>query len=124
MAQIGHKTWAIAGGRVPLNSTGREPEYTSCDDVCILNTSDKAAEIKLTIYFEDKEPQGAYQITVPAQRMRRIKFNDLINPLPIPLDTDYACTIESNVAVVVQFNRRDTSQQANAITSMPAFYSD
>ena len=124
MAQIGHKTWAIAGGRVPLNSTGREPEYTSCDDVCILNTTDKEAEIELTIYYEDKEPQGAYHITVPAQRMRRIKFNDLIDPLPIPLNTDYACTIKSNVPIVVQFNRRDTSQQANAITSMPAFYSD
>lgn len=121
MTAIGHTTWAIAGGKTPLESSGPEPEFTSCDELCILNTTPTEASITLTVYFTDRDPIGPYKLNVPPQRMRSVKFNDLIDPLPIPLNTDYACTIEADVPVIVQFNRRDTSQPANAIASMTPF---
>lgn len=118
---IGHKVWAIAEGYIPDFSHGPEPQMTSHETACILNTSNQQAQVSLTIYFADKDPVGPYIITVPARRTRHIRFNDLTDPAPIPKDTEYACVIESDVAVVVQYTRLDTRQAENALLSTIAY---
>lgn len=120
MNTIGKKFWAIAEGFIPSKSTGLE-EMASHETACILNTNDEDADIKLTIYFSDKEPVGPYHITVPARRTRHLRFNDLKEPAPVPLDTDYASVFLSNIPVVVQHTRLDSRQAANALISTIAF---
>jgi hypothetical protein len=112
---IGKKKWVFAAGRIPLHSTGREPEFTSHDKIAVLNTSSQDAEIKLTIYYEDQQPVTDHAIKIPARRVRKIKFNDLIDPLPIPLDKAFGFTLTCNVEVVIQFSRMDTSKKHKAI---------
>jgi hypothetical protein len=119
--EIGHKIWAIAEGYIPSYSHGPEPQMTSHETACILNTSDKEAHVKITIYLSDKNPVGPYNITVPARRTKHIRFNDLHSPMPIPKDTDYACVIESNVPIVVQHTRLDSRQAENALMSTMAY---
>lgn len=121
MKTIGKKTWAIPGGRIPLRSTGREPECTSVDQLCILNAGADEARLEITVFYAACDPVGPYRLTVPAKRVRHVRFNDLIDPLAMPLDTDYAALVESDVPVVVQFFRRDTSQAENAVTGFMAF---
>ncbi|MFU8807384.1 MAG: sensory rhodopsin transducer, partial [Bradymonadaceae bacterium] len=53
---IGHKRWAIPEGYIPGESTGPEPEMLSHETACILNTSDEDAHIKITIFFEERDP--------------------------------------------------------------------
>jgi hypothetical protein len=118
---IGHMTWVIPGGHIPLKSTGREPECTSRDEICILNTAETPANVSITVYYGNRDPAGPYELLVLAQRVMAVRFNDLINPEAIPLDEPYACVIESTVPVVVQFTRQDTSQAANAMTTTMAF---
>jgi hypothetical protein len=115
MNAIGRETWVIPGGRIPLRSTGPEPEFTSRDELSVLNTGDTEARLSLTIFYTDREPVGPYQLPVAARRLRHIRFNDLIDPEALPLDVHYGVVVESNVPVVVQFNRIDTSQDALAI---------
>ena len=107
--ETGSKLWAITGGHIPLNSTGKEPENTSRDVLCLLNTGDAVARIKLTVYYADREPAAPYEITVAAQRMRNIRFNDLIDPEAIPLATDYACLVVSDVPIIAGFTKIDSS---------------
>jgi hypothetical protein len=121
MKGIGCKTWAIADGHMPLRSHGAEPEFTSVDKLCILNTSEKDADLEITIYHSDSEPIGPYPLQVAARRVRHVRFNDLINPQAIPLDRPYAAVIRSSVPVLVQVTRRDTSQAENAIATTLAF---
>ena len=121
MSAIGRKVWAIAGGRIPLESTGREPAFTSFDQLCVLNATDREARVALTIYYADREPVGPYELTVAARRVRHVRVNDLIDPLAVPLDADYAAVVESNVPVVIQFTRQDTRQAENALMSLAAF---
>jgi hypothetical protein len=118
---IGHQVWAIAEGYIPSYSTGPEPQMTSHETACILNTNTKEAHVKITIYFSDKDPVGPYLVTVPARRTRHVRFNDLKDPAPIPKDTDYACIIESDVPIVVQHTRLDSRQAENALLSTIAF---
>ena len=97
MDAIGKKIWVIAEGYIPSYGNGPEPEFTSHETACILNTSNRKANITITIFFTDKDPVGPYHITVDAQRTLHLRFNDLRTPEPIPTDTDYASVIESDI---------------------------
>jgi hypothetical protein len=118
---FGKTTWVIAGGQIPLFSTGREPEFTSRDILCVLNTNPKEANIQLTIYHSDKPPTGPYRIKVKDRITCHIYFNDLIDPEPLLLDKEYAVIIKSDIPVVVQFTRMNTSQANLASTMTMAF---
>lgn len=120
---IGHKRWAIAEGYIPDSSHGPQPEMLSHETVCLLNTSDNDAHVQITIFFNDHEPVGPYQVTVPARRTKHVRFNDLKDPAPVPRATDYASIIESDVPIVAQHTRLDSRQDANALLSTIAFAS-
>jgi hypothetical protein len=124
MKTIGRKIWAIPGGHIPLFSSGHEPEYTSHDQLCLLNTMDEEAQVEMTIFYTDREPVGPYHLVVPARRVRHVRFNDLIDPEALPVDTEYASVIESNIPIIVQFSRLDSSQAENAILSAMVFPAD
>jgi hypothetical protein len=121
MKPLGKKVWAIADGYIPAKSNGPAPQMTSHETACILNVSDQPAHIEITIYFSDKAPVGPYKITVPPERTRHIRFNDLKDPQPIPLDTDYASLLVSDIPVVVQHTRLDSRQAENALLSTIAY---
>jgi hypothetical protein len=118
---IGNTLWAIPEGYIPSGSTGPAPAMTSHETACILNAGDEDAQVQFTIFFSDRDPVGPYRVTVPARRTKHVRFNDLSDPAPIPLDTDYACIIESNVPVVVQHTRLDSRQAENALLSTMAY---
>lgn len=60
-------------------------------------------------------------MTVGAQRTKHLRFNDLKDPAPVPVGTDYACVIESDVPIVVQHTRLDSRQAENALLTTIAY---
>ncbi|ACO48185.1 sensory rhodopsin transducer [Deinococcus deserti] len=121
MKSYGHRIWCVPAGHIPLRSTGEEPRYTSYDQLCILNTGDQDAQLKLSIFYADRDPEGPYLLCVASRRVRHVRVNDLIDPRAIPLDVEYACLVESEVPVVVQFVRQDTSAGAQALMTSMAY---
>ena len=121
---IGKTLWVFAGGYIPVESTGKEPEFLSKDTVAILNTSGREASIKMTFYFEDQEPVGEYEVKVQPQRLRRFNVNDLINPHALPLGVAYGGLITSDVPVVVQLTKQHTGQAALALMGLTTFSDD
>jgi hypothetical protein len=117
---IGRRRWAIAEGYIPPESTGPAPEMTSHETACLLNASDEDARVAITVFYADREPV-TYRLTVPARRTRHVRFNDLRDPEPIPLGTDFSSVIEASVPVVVQHTRLDSRQAANALLSTIAW---
>jgi hypothetical protein len=118
---IGHRRWAVAEGYIPPFSTGPEPEMTSHETVCILNTGDSTAQVRITVYFSDRDPVGPYQVEVPGRRTRHVRINDLDDPEPVPTSQDYAFVVDSDEPVVVQHTRLDSRQAENALLSTIAF---
>jgi hypothetical protein len=118
---IGQKYWAIAEGYIPVMSHGPEPEMTSHETACLLNTNEQEAHVQITIYFSDRDPVGPYRVTVPARRTKHLRFNELKDPEPVPRGSDYASVIESDVPIVVQHTRLDSRQDANALLSTIAY---
>ena len=118
---IGSKVWAIAEGYIPAESTGPEPEMTSHETACILNTGHADARVALTVYFADRDPVGPYEVTVPAHRTLHLRFNDLTDPEPIPKGTDFASVFVADHPVVVQHTRLDSRQAENALLTTLAY---
>lgn len=124
MGAIGAKCWAIAEGYIPGKSTGPDREVTSHETVCILNAGDTDARVEIMVYFSDREPAGPFTFTVPARRTQHLRFNDFREPEKIPVDTDFASVISSDVPIVVQHTRLDSRQEALALLSTIAYASD
>jgi hypothetical protein len=106
--QPGKCAWAFSAGHIPLTSTGSEPEFTSHDKIAVLNISDQDAEIEMTVYYINQQPLNGFKIKVKARRVRKFRINDLIDPLPVSLDTPYSLIFHSQVPVIVQFTRQTT----------------
>jgi hypothetical protein len=120
----GKTTWVIPEGYVPEGSTGPEPEMRSHETVCLLNAGDEDAHVDLTVFYEDRDPVGPYELEVPARRTRHVQFNDLEDPEPIPRGTAFASVLESSVPVVCQHTRLDSRQAENALLTTMAYGSD
>jgi len=121
MKVIGRKQWAIAEGYIPPSSTGPHPQMTSHETICLLNAGNIDAQVKVTLFYADRAPVGPYRVVVPAERTRHVRFNDLVDPEPVPKDIDFASVIESDVPIVVQHTRLDSRQAENALLSTIAF---
>ena len=121
MDVIGRKRWAIAEGYIPASSTGPHPQMTSHETICLLNAGNTDAHVKIMLFYTDRAPVGPYRLVVPAERTSHVRFNDLVDPEPVPKDTDFASMIESDVPIVVQHTRLDSRQAENALLSTIAF---
>lgn len=118
----GKQIWAFAGGHIPLISTGGEPTFTSHDKIAVLNASGHNATVKISIYYEDEAPVTDHEIIVGAQRIRKIRFNDLIDPLPVPLDKPFGFVVRSDIPIIVQFSRMNTGSNTFADFCITPFY--
>lgn len=121
MQPIGKKRWAIAEGYIPSGGDESDRTLVSHETACILNAGDRDAKVEITLFFADREPVGPYRVTVASRRTLHLRFNDLTDPEPVPLDTDYASVIESDQPIVVQHTRLDSRQAALALLTTIAF---
>jgi hypothetical protein len=121
MKSIGRTHWAIAEGWIPSQSSFSDPALISHETACMLNPGDKDAQVRITIFFADREPIGPYRFTVPARRTLHLRFNDLKEPAPIPRDTDYASVLESDVPIIVQHTRLDSRHAEVSLLSTIAY---
>jgi hypothetical protein len=117
---IGAKVWLIADAYLPDRSTG---DMKSHESVCVLNLNQRPAKIKITVYFEDRAPLTGLEAECPALRtvhvrMEQIKSRD---GEMIPIAKPMALKVESNVEVVVQHTRLDTTQPALALMTTMGF---
>jgi hypothetical protein len=123
MQAIGKRRWAIPEGYIPSQSVSQERALLSHETACILNANDTDAAVTLTVFFANREPV-VYRVTVPARRTLHLRFNDLKDPEPVPLDTDYASVFESDVPIVVQHTRLDSRRAEIALLSTLAYAQD
>ncbi|KAB2883722.1 MAG: sensory rhodopsin transducer [Pseudorhodoplanes sp.] len=123
MTTIGKTRWAIPEGYIPSQSVSQDRALLSHETACILNANGRDAHIVLTVFFANRDPV-VYRVTVPARRTLHLRFNDLKEPEPIPLDTDYASLFEADVPIVVQHTRLDSRRAEIALLSTIAYAQD
>lgn len=116
----GKKTWLIPDAF--LNSVSKNSSV-SHEAICVINTSDIDAEIALTLYYEDRDKITDFSSFCGAGRTHHIRLDKIRSKSGemIPRDTPYAILIESNVEIVVQYSRLDTSEVEMALMTTIAY---
>lgn len=117
---LGAKVWLIADAYLPDHSTG---DMKSHESVCVLNLSRRSAKVKITVYFEDREPLTGLKAECPPQRTVHVRMEQIKNRKGemVPVAKPMALMVESNLPVVVQHTRLDTTQPALALMTTLGF---
>jgi hypothetical protein len=105
----GSRVWVVPDGYLP---PGGEGEMKSHEALMILNTNTVPANVKIDIYFEDKEPLRDIPAFVGAERILCIRLDNpsQLGGFKIPELTQYSLRVKSDVGVIVQFGRMDVRQ--------------
>jgi hypothetical protein len=111
--------WIIPDGYIPETSSGT---LTSHESICVLNSSSQQAELVFTIFFEDREPIDNIRYFIPPRRTKHIRTSTLEKDGErIPAGVPYAIEVRSDIPVVVQYSRMDSTQAENALMSVIAY---
>jgi hypothetical protein len=119
----GKRKWFVPDAYLPAFSSG---EAVSHEAACLLNASERDARIRFTFYFEDRDPVGPIDLTLPARRTWHVRLDDpgSIRGVELPRGVPYAYTVESDVPVVLQHSRLDTSAGYTLLTTIAYGESD
>ncbi len=119
MKSYGKNTWLIPDCFLEPVSHGQ----VSHEAICVLNTSPENAEIKLTLFFEDRETDTSFSSSCASMRTHHIRLDKLKNSdgQEIPRGVSYAMLIESSTPIVVQYSRLDTAQAELALMTTMAY---
>lgn len=117
---LGKNIWIIPDGFLPEKSNGAFPSHEA---VCVLNLTDDDAKISISIYFEDREPMEEIHQVCPAKRTNHIRLDRIsdVNNNKIPVGVPYSVKVESNVPIIVQHSRMDTTQAEMTLMTTIAY---
>lgn len=115
----GHRLWYIPDGYIPPASSG---SLASHESICVLNCGGEDALLRMTIYFEDRDPLEDIMVVVPSRRTKHIRTGSLQSGgQSIPAGVPYAIEVQSDVPVIIQYSRLDATQAENALMSVIAY---
>ncbi|WP_135554359.1 sensory rhodopsin transducer [Paenibacillus cymbidii] len=114
MSKQGAKNWYVIDGYLPYRgkvAADSEP-FEGHEAIMILNCHDEDAAIFMDIYYEDREPDMAVALAVPARRVRCFRMDrpDDIGGIRLERQMQYSLRFRSSVEVIVQYGRMDVAQ--------------
>lgn len=109
--EYGKTVWFFPDGELPPPGKG---EMKGHESIVILNPNLRAADIRITLYFVDREPIENIRAAVGAKRVRCLRTNnpDDLCGVIIPFETQYAIKLVSDTPIIAQYGRLD-NRQAN-----------
>jgi hypothetical protein len=116
----GSTTWYMPDTYLPEPVPADGP-YVGHEAICVLNVTDRDAALLLNFCFEDRPPVKDVAVTVPAERTRHLRLDkpEQIGGFRVPVGVPYAIRVRSDVPVIVQYSRLDTTQtQCTLMTTM------
>ena len=102
----GKKVWIFPDAELPPVGVNLIPGHES---IIITNTGDQDANIRITLFFTDKEPVNDILVTVGARRVRCLRTTEEkdFGVHTAKFEEQYAIMLESDVPVVAQYGRAE-----------------
>lgn len=107
----GRLSWFVPDAYLPAESSQAAASHESA---CLLNVGASDATVRVTFFFEDRDPIGPIELTLGARRTRHVRLDDpaAIGGVELPRGVPYAYAVSSDVPIVLQHSRLDTSAGA------------
>jgi hypothetical protein len=113
----GRCRWYVPDAYLPDDSS-HGVESHEC--ACLLDVGDADAVVRLTFFFEDRDPVGPLELTVGARRTWHVRLTEL-EGVSLPRGVPFAYAAESDEPVVLQHSRLDTSSGAYTLATTLAY---
>ena len=117
----GKKVWIFPDAELPPVGVNCSPGHES---IIITNTCDTDANVRITLFYTDKEPINDICITVGAKRVRCLRTNEEkdFGARTANFEEQYAIMLESDVPIVAQYGRAEP--RAVAFYTTPGYCCD
>ena len=121
MSDIGKKIWIFPDAFLPAK--GHHYKITKNDDqfghesLCMLNSSNNDALLNISFYYEDRDPIENYEHTLKAKRSLHLRLDKikLFNNQKLLTEVPYSIILKSNIKIVAQLSRLDTTSDHNSL---------
>jgi hypothetical protein len=113
----GSKTWFFPDGDLP--AAGDHEPYGH-ESLVILNPNDRHADISITVYYPDREPDSIPPQRIEARRVRCFRMDKPIAGYSVRTG-QYALKIEATTPVICQIGRMDVQQPNLAYYTVMGF---
>jgi hypothetical protein len=116
----GKQRWFVPDAFLPEESSHGVPSHEAA---CLLNVADSEAHVRFTFFFEDRDPIGPVEIVLGARRTSHVRLDDpdALGGTELPRGVPYAYALESDMPVVLQHSRLDTSAGAYTLFTTIAY---
>ena len=115
----GKKRWFVPDAFLPEKSSHGAVSHEAA---CLLNAGDDEAAVTFTFFFEDREPVGPVSLRLGARRTWHVRLDDAdALGVDLPRGVPYAYAVESDVPIVLQHSRLDTSAGAYTLFTTIAY---
>jgi hypothetical protein len=116
----GARVWLIGDAYLPAEIN---PELPGHEATCVLNTSEKPANVVLTFYFEDRDPIRNVKVLVGPERTLHIRLDkpEMLGGMTLPRLAPFAIRVESDIPIVVQHSRLDVTQPNLSVSTSIAY---
>jgi hypothetical protein len=118
----GAKNWYFPDGFLP-EEKGSGP-LEAHEALMILNVGTNDAHVLIDLFFEGTAAIKGIKTTVQSERVKTLRLDNPkhMGGFEIPALTQYAIAVRSDVEVIVQFGRLDTTQTNLAYYGTMGFY--
>jgi hypothetical protein len=123
MNEYGKRIWFFPDGDRP--PFGDSP-LKGHESIVVLNPNKGQAVIKITFYYEDREPVTTDEIVVEAERVCCMKTHEekYFKDKTQLTGTQYALKVEGSIPVIVQYGRLDSRQTNLAYYTVMGYATD
>jgi hypothetical protein len=124
MSASGARIWYFPDGYLPEKVGGGPME--AHEALMLLNANAGPATVRLDIYFDDRDPVKDIPVDVGAERVKTLRMDhaDDLGGLQIPPLKQYAIRVRSDIPIVAQFGRVDTTQTNLAYYGCMGYWSE
>ncbi|MFC5403399.1 sensory rhodopsin transducer [Cohnella soli] len=123
MSGQGAKNWYIVDGYLPYKGKVDGEPFEGHEAVMILNCQSEDAEVRMDIFYEDREPDRDIFIPVKAERVRCLRMDhpEDIGGIVLDRQLQYSLRFRSDKNVIIQYGRMDIAQPNLAYIGMMGY---
>lgn len=126
---LGKKVWAFPDAFLPAKGhaykTSSHGDQFGHESLCIINYDQNTANIVLDFLYEDQDPIENYTFNMQGKRSIHLRIDDIeVNGQKLPREKPYSIVLKSNINVVAQLSRLDTTSEHNAFMTAMGWGSD
>tara|TARA_Y100000591_G_C21685146_1_gene620143 strand:+ start:371 stop:763 length:393 start_codon:yes stop_codon:yes gene_type:complete len=119
MSELGKKIWVFPDAYLPAKGnpykTSSSGDQFSHESLCIVNYASKDANLIIDFLYEDEEPRDNFKAIIGSKKSLHLRLDNItVNGMDLPREKPYSIVLKSDIKIVAQLSRLDTTSEYNS----------